>query len=76
VLNELLITDGLRQNSASGQVEERHRTYYWSMRSEPWTEDRMNLVTVTVTYEVQGKEYDVTLATLYDSTQLSATQMQ
>jgi type II secretory pathway pseudopilin PulG len=76
VLNELLATGALRQNASSGQIEERNRVYDWTMRSEAWREDQMNLVTMTVTYEVQGKEYDVTLATLYDTTQLSATPMQ
>lgn len=74
VMNELLVTDGLRQNSGSGQVEERQRVYDWKMRSEPWREDQLNLVTVTVTYEVQNKEYDVTLATLYDTSQTTTTQ--
>jgi type II secretory pathway pseudopilin PulG len=74
VLNELLVTGGLRQNSANGQIEERQRVYEWTMRSEPWREDQLNLVTVTVKYEVQGKDYDVIVATLYDSTQ-QTTQM-
>ena len=73
VLNEMLATGGVRQNSGSGRIEERHRIYDWTMRSEPWREDQMSLVTVTVKYEVQGQEYDVTLATLFDSTQLATT---
>ena len=76
VMNELLVTDGLRQNSGSGQIEERQRVYNWTMRSEPWREDQLNLVTVKVTYEVQNKEYDVTLATLYDAAQTTTTQTQ
>ena len=74
VLNEMLVTGGVRQNSGNGRIEERHRVYDWTMRSEPWREDQMSLVTVTVKYEVQGQEYDVTLATLYDSTQVTTTQ--
>jgi prepilin-type N-terminal cleavage/methylation domain-containing protein len=76
VLNELQVTGGLLQNSGSGRIEERDRGYDWTMRSETWTEDHMNLVTVTVTYEVQGQEYDVNLATLVDSTQLTTVQTQ
>ena len=52
VMNELYVTGQLVQNADSGQIEERRRTYEWSMESEPWREDRLNLVTVTVTYEV------------------------
>ncbi len=76
VMNELLVTDALRQSSTSGQIEERHRFYDWTMRSEPWAEDSMSLVTVRVTYEVQGREYDVNLATLFDSTQATTSQTQ
>ena len=72
VMNELLVTGGLRQNSASGRIEERHRSYDWTMRSEPWKEDALSLITVRVAYQVQGREYDVTLSTLYDSAQLTA----
>lgn len=74
VMNELLVTGALSQNSASGRIDERDRTYEWHMRSETWAEDHMNLVAVTVTYEVQGQTYDVNLATLYDTTQLAAAQ--
>jgi type II secretory pathway pseudopilin PulG len=76
VLNEMLVTGGVRQNSGNGRIEERHRFYDWTMRSEPWREDQMSLVTVTVKYEVQGKEYDVMLSTLFDSTQQTITQTQ
>src|SRR5688572_22629488 len=56
VLNELIVTNGLKQTSGSGQIEERQRSYKWTLRSEPWREDQMELVTITVTYEVQGKD--------------------
>lgn len=72
VLNELLVTGGLVQNSNSGRIEEGERGYDWTMRSETWTEDRMNLVTVTVTFEVQGQQSDVKLATLFDPSQLTS----
>jgi type II secretory pathway pseudopilin PulG len=70
VMNELLVTGMLNQNNAMGRIEEGHRTYNWTMRSEPWTEDAMNLVTVRVAYDVQGREYEVDLSTLVDTTQL------
>jgi len=75
VLNELLVTGALMQNSSSGTIEEGDRSYEWTMTSETWTEDQMNLVTVSVTYEVQGQEFDVQLSTLFDGTQISSTQM-
>ena len=71
VLNELLVTGGMMQNSSSGTIEEGDRSYEWTMTSENWAEDQMNLVTVNVTYEVQGQEFDVQLSTLFEGTQLS-----
>ena len=74
VMNELLVTGGLAQNSASGRIDERDRVYEWRMLSQSWAEDRMNLVTVRISYEVQGQNYDVSIATLYDPTQIATSQ--
>lgn len=76
VLNELIVTGGMRQNSANGRIEEQQRTYEWTMRSEPWSEDSMSYVTVRVAYQVQGREFDVNLATLYEPAQSGAVQLQ
>jgi type II secretory pathway pseudopilin PulG len=75
VLNELLVNGTLMQNSGSGTIEEGDRSYEWTMSSETWTEDQMNLVTVTVIYEVQGQEFDVQLSTLMEGTQISGMQL-
>ena len=74
VMNELLVTGGFAQNSASGRIDERDRVYEWRMLSQSWAEDRMNLVTVRISYEVQGQNYDVSIATLYDPTQITTAQ--
>src|SRR5258708_6262727 len=59
VLNDLLVSGGLQQTTQTGNVDEDTRQYKWTMRSEPWEEDAMmSVVTVTVNYEVQGREYD------------------
>ena len=75
VLNELLINGSLSLNGNSGTIEEGDRTYDWSTRSETWTEDQMSLITVTVTYEVQGQDFDVQLSTLFEGTQITGLQM-
>src|SRR6185295_18625027 len=67
-LNELLVT-GQWRSSRGGAVQEGTTEYRWAMRSEPWPEDTMRLVTVQVFFPVQGKEYDVQLSTLIDTTQ-------
>ena len=76
VMNELLVTGGVQQSAASGIVDEGTRSYNWSMRSEQWSEDAMNLVTVTVVFDAQGQEYDVNVSTLYDTAQSTTTTTQ
>jgi type II secretory pathway pseudopilin PulG len=67
ILNELKVTGQLQNTSQSGVVKEGALQYKWSVRGETWTEDTtspMRLVTLIVTYEAQGKNYDVRLSTL------------
>ncbi len=71
ILNELIVTDGLRQASATGVAEEGMRRYEWSMRTETWTVASLNLVTLNVVFNARGKEYDVNLTTLFDPETLS-----
>lgn len=67
MLNELMVTGEMNQNSASGTVGDGDTTYPWTMQSEPWSEDAMTLVTVKVTFSLQGNEYDVSASTLFDA---------
>jgi hypothetical protein len=68
VLNELVITRQWRSGSQSGQMEEGPIPYRWTMRTEPWNQQNvLRLLTVQVTYPVQGKEYDVRLSTVVDT---------
>ncbi len=71
ILNELKVTGQLQNTSQSGVVKEGALQYKWSVRSEMWTEDTtspMTLVTLTVAYAAQGKNYDVRLSTLLPQT--------
>ena len=68
VLNELLVTGGLQQTTRNGTSEEGDRRYQWTMHSEPWGPEGMNLITVQVVYPVQGRDYEVKISTLYDPT--------
>jgi len=76
VLNELIATDGLAQSSGSGTANEGDQSYAWTMQTETWPEDAMNVVTVRVVFNVQGNDYNVSLSSLYDptTTALTATQ--
>jgi hypothetical protein len=64
VMNELFIMGQLRNNSSRGVIQEGAQQYTWSMRAESWPLDAMKLVTVQVTFPVQGRDYDVRLCTL------------
>jgi type II secretory pathway pseudopilin PulG len=71
ILNELKVTGQLQSSGQSGVVKEGALQYQWSVRSQMWTEDTtspMRLVTLTVTYVAQGKNYEVHLSTLLPQT--------
>ena len=64
VLNEWSTTGASQTPAQSGAVLEGGTQFRWSVRSETWKEDTMKLVTVEVTYPVQGENYDVRVSTL------------
>jgi type II secretory pathway pseudopilin PulG len=67
VLNELKVTGQLQNTSQSGVVQERGLTYRWSVKCQQWTGDaqsQMVQATLTISYGIKGKNYDVHLATL------------
>jgi prepilin-type N-terminal cleavage/methylation domain-containing protein len=73
VLNELIATDGLAQSSGSGTANEGDQSYAWTMQTETWPEDAMNVVTVRVVFNVQGNDYNVSLSSIYDPTTVALT---
>ena len=64
VLNELIVEGETQQTTSSGSIADGDITYPWAMRSETWSEDAMLHMTVTVTFTVQGNNYDVSASTL------------
>lgn len=69
VLNELVITRQWQTGAPSGVVQDGGMQYRWLSRAEPWNQQNvLRLLTVEVTYPVQGREYDVRLSTVVDST--------
>ena len=67
VLNELLITGQWQSSLPNGRAREGKEEYDWSSTIEPWESGLLQQLTVRVTYFVQGREYNVDLATLADS---------
>ncbi|MHC1768304.1 MAG: type II secretion system protein [Verrucomicrobiia bacterium] len=69
VLNELVVTGLWQTGYQSGTVQDGAVEYKWQMRTEPWYQQNvLRLMTVEVTYPVQGQEYQVHLSTIVDAT--------
>jgi type II secretory pathway pseudopilin PulG len=64
ILNESIVTTNWNKSSLSGTVQEGDREYRWQLRTESWTESAMQLLSVEVTFPVQGEDYTVELNTL------------
>jgi type II secretory pathway pseudopilin PulG len=67
VLNESIVTTNYFQAVSSGTVLEAEREYRWTLRTEAWTESAMQLLSVEVTFPVQGQDYTVPMSTLVSS---------
>ena len=67
LLNEQIVTGQWKQSASSGTVEEGARQFRWNLRNRSWDKDSLRLLTMQVSYQVQGKDYDVQLSTLVDS---------
>jgi len=76
ILNESLVTTnwsgGGQQN---GTVTEGTLDFRWTLTSQSWPQDAMQLLTAEVKYQAQGKDYSVKLSTLANSQSQPATTM-
>lgn len=62
-----IITEGSWQSGdLQGDFGADYSGYRWEMRMEDWNVDNMGLVTVSVWYKVQERDYSVQLSTLVD----------
>jgi prepilin-type N-terminal cleavage/methylation domain-containing protein len=67
VLNTSIATGAVSTTGASGTVTQSGVTYRWSIVSEPWEVDSLDVVTVDVAFDVQGTSHQITLSTLHDA---------
>jgi type II secretory pathway pseudopilin PulG len=67
VLNELVVTRQWQTSTQGGTIQEGPQQYRWSMRLETWNQSVLRLLTVQVTFPVQGQDYDVHLSTVVDT---------
>jgi len=76
ILNESLVTTnwsgGGQQN---GTVTEGTLDFRWTLTSQSWPQDAMQLLTAEVKYQAQGKDYLVKLSTLANLQNQSAATM-
>lgn len=69
VLQELVATGQWRRGSQSGEVAEGTDVYRWESRLDSWQQGALRVLTVRVTFPLQGREYAVHLSTLVDASQ-------
>jgi type II secretion system protein I len=69
MLSEYVANGTQNRGFQRGTVEEGAYEFQWNIAVENWREDSMRLITATVTYPVQGKEYSVETSTLVGLTQ-------
>jgi hypothetical protein len=64
ILNESLVTTNWSGGQQSGTATEGTLDFRWTLTSQNWPQDAMQLLTVEVKYLAQGKDYSVKLSTL------------
>ena len=77
ILNESLVTTNWSNGTQSGTTSEGALELRWTLTSQTWPQDAMQLVTAEVKFSAQGKDYSVkldTLASLPGATNLNMTQ--
>jgi type II secretory pathway pseudopilin PulG len=64
VLNESLIMTNWTSGSQSGTAEEGSDEFHWTLNSQNWPQDNMELLTAQVTFSAQGRQFSVQMSTL------------
>jgi len=67
ILNNSIVTTNWNGGTQIGTVTEGVTDFNWTLTSQKWPQDAMQLVAAEVTYSAQGKDYSVTLSTLANS---------
>ena len=67
VLNESIVMTNWNSGTQSGTVTEGASDFRWTLTSQTWPQDSMQLLTAEVKYSAQGKDYSVKLSTLANS---------
>ena len=63
-LNEIAVAYGGGVSAQAGTIHEGGHEYHWTLHSELWPQDSMQLLTMEVTYVVRDRTYSTRLSTL------------
>jgi type II secretory pathway pseudopilin PulG len=64
ILNESLVMTNWNSGVQNGTVSEGALDFHWTLSSQAWPQDSMQMLTAEVKYSAQGKDYSVKLSTL------------
>jgi type II secretory pathway pseudopilin PulG len=64
VLNEGIVMTNWNNGTQNGTVTEGAQEFHWTLTSQNWPQDSMQLLTAEVKYSAQGRDYSVKLNTL------------
>jgi type II secretory pathway pseudopilin PulG len=64
VLNQSLVMTNWSAGPQSGVADEGSDEFRWTLKSQNWPPDTMELLTANVTFSTQGRDYTVQLSTL------------
>lgn len=64
VLNESLVMTNWSSGSQNGTINVGGDDFRWTLASQNWSQDTMELLTADVTFSVQGRDYSVKMSTL------------
>jgi len=64
ILNESLVMTNWNNGVQNGTVSEGALDFQWTLSSQAWPQDAMQLLTAQVTFQAQGKDFSVKLSTL------------
>ncbi len=67
ILNESLVTTNWTGSAQSGVMSEGALDFDWTLTPETWPKDSMEMLTVKVDFQAQGRPYSVSLSTLANS---------
>ncbi len=64
VLNQSLVMTNWSSGPQSGTAQEGADEFHWTLNSQNWPKDSMELLTAEVTFDAQGRNYSVRMSTL------------